>query len=187
MCCSSTEPSPQVPPQNGSLYGVWTAGLPLDVWRAFSVRGHSGKCLQVRFSWWLLIAWNLFDVFVLYPRLRHAFNMVPFWWAYAISITIDFLRFDFTKRLSHLRSQSYRILFRPHFYLEDDISTLFFQVLIMHLAVLDPILVVSVSLVVFFAWCRPIIWPFQNSIAYFPWPQDWFRNEKLLTASNLVK
>lgn len=138
MCCSSTEPGPQVPPPNGSLYGVWTTGLPLDVWRAFSVRGHSGKCLQVRLSPMIWIAWNLFDVIILYPGLQHTFNMVSFWWAYAISITIDFFQFDYTMRLSHLRSQSFKILFRPHFFLEG-VSPLFLQVLIMHLAVLNPI------------------------------------------------
>lgn len=40
-----TEPGPQVPPQDGTLSGVWTTGQPLDVWRAFSDRGNSGKCL----------------------------------------------------------------------------------------------------------------------------------------------
>lgn len=65
-------------------------------------------------------------------------HMVSFWWAYAISITIDFFQFDYTKRLSHLRSQSFKILFRPHFFLEG-VSPLFLQVLIMHLAVLNPI------------------------------------------------
>lgn len=45
--CCSTEPGPQVPPQNGPLYGGWTTGEPLDVWRTRSFRGHSGKCLQV--------------------------------------------------------------------------------------------------------------------------------------------
>ncbi len=47
MHCCSTEPGPQVPPQDGPLSGVWTTGQPLDVWRALSVGGHSGKCLQV--------------------------------------------------------------------------------------------------------------------------------------------
>lgn len=46
--CCSAEPGPQVPPQDGTLSGVWTAGQPLDVWRTLSVRGHSGKCLQVK-------------------------------------------------------------------------------------------------------------------------------------------
>lgn len=42
-----TEPSPQVPTQDGTFLSVWTAGQPLDVWGAFSVRGDSGKCVQV--------------------------------------------------------------------------------------------------------------------------------------------
>lgn len=45
--CCSTEPGPQVPPQDGPLYGGWTTGQPLDVWRTLSFRGYSGKCLQV--------------------------------------------------------------------------------------------------------------------------------------------
>lgn len=45
--CCSTEPGPQVPAQDGSLSSGWTTGQPLDVWRIVSVRGHSGKCLQV--------------------------------------------------------------------------------------------------------------------------------------------
>ena len=43
----------------------------------------------------------------------------------------------------------------------------------MYWTVLNPVLVVlSVSLVVFFTWCRTIIWSFWNRLTSFPRPQD---------------
>lgn len=71
-----------------------------------------------------------------------------------MSSTVDFLWYDFTKWLSDLRSQSSKSLF-----LEDDGSPVSYQVLITFWMVLNLILVDSeISLIVLFAWCRPIIW-----------------------------
>ena len=64
----------------------------------------------------------------------------------ALSSTVVFLPFDLTTRLSDRRSPSFRIFFRPHFFLEDDESPLSFQFLIMRWTVLNPILVVSASI-----------------------------------------
>ena len=55
--------------------------------------------------------------------------------------------------------------FQPHFFLKDDGSPLSFQVLIMCWIVLNPILV-------YFSWCRTIIWPCWNRVTSFPGPQD---------------
>ena len=59
---------------------------------------------------------------------------------------------------------------RPNFFREVDGSLLSFQVLIMRWAVLHPIS--AISFVVFFAWCRPIIPPFWNTVTSFPRPRD---------------
>ena len=63
----------------------------------------------------------------------------------------------------------------------------------MHRPVLNPVLVGSVvSLVVFFTWCRSVIWLFSNRVffstttGYVLW-HGFSRDEKLLTASVTVK
>ena len=61
--------------------------------------------------------------------------------------------------------------FPPHFFLKNDGSPLSFQGLTMCWTVINPILAVSAMfLVVFYAWCRPIIWPLSN---IFWWSKEW--------------